>query len=97
MPRKKTGEGAKPVDTKNETARDRFLRLGAPRTEVALKRISLLGNLATSAYEFEAAEANQIIDALTEAVAEVKARFDKKLKGSKKEGFKFVSRNKAAA
>jgi hypothetical protein len=71
-----------------ENARDRFMRLAPPRTEAALKKISLLGNLAGSGYECQPAEAKQIVDALFEAVGEVKAKFDHRA-GGRKRGFSF--------
>lgn len=84
-----------PKSESNETPRQRFLRLAPPRTESALKRIKLLSNLAGSAYEYERAEATQIIEALFDAVHDLKRKFEKK-SGSKK-GFAFKSKSDKAA
>ena len=77
-----------PTPAAKENARDRFLRLAPPRTEAALKKISLLGNLAGSGYECQPAEAKQIVDALFDAVGEVKAKFEQRT-GGRKKGFSF--------
>ena len=73
-----------------ETAHDKFLRLAPARMEAALKKISLIGNLAGSNYQHEPDEAEQMIDALREAVNEVANKFNKAKKGQK--GFVFRKR-----
>jgi len=77
-----------PTD-KNESPRDRFLRLAPPRTETALKRINLLGNLAGSSYRWEPTEAQQILDALFDAVHDLKRKFEKKSAPKGERGFTF--------
>lgn len=77
----------------DETPRDKFLRLAPPRTESALKRIKALGNLTGSAYKWEAEEAQQILDALFDAVNELKRKFEKKVRG-KKDSFTFTNKRK---
>jgi hypothetical protein len=77
----------------NETPRDRFLRLAPPRTEAALKRITLLSNLARSGYEYTHTEGEQIIEALFDAVHDLKRKFEKS-KSGKKEGFAFKTAKK---
>jgi hypothetical protein len=70
-----------------ETARDKFLRLAPPRMEATLKKISLLGNLAGYGYDYQPGEAEQIVRALQDAIAEVERKFGK-VKTSK-QGFSF--------
>ena len=81
-------EATEAIGKAGESRRDRFLRLAPPRTEAALKRIELLGNLASSAYQYEPAEAQQILDALFDAVHDLKRKFEK-AKAGKKGGFTF--------
>jgi CHASE1-domain containing sensor protein len=80
---------------KNETPRERFQRLAPARTNAALKRIQLLSNLASSAYDFENSESAQIIEALFDAVHDLKRKFEKKT-GGKKSGFTFKTKARAA-
>jgi hypothetical protein len=61
-----------------ETPRDRFLRLAPARTEKVLHGIKLLGNLTGHGYEYTPEEAQQIMDALFDAVHDLKRRFEKK-------------------
>jgi hypothetical protein len=88
-------EEVKTAGTKEaESARERFLRLAPPRTESAIKRIKLLANLASSSYQYERAEANQIVEALFDAVHDLKRRFEKKAKD--KTQFTFRGKKEAA-
>jgi hypothetical protein len=87
---------AKPKADKNESPRERFLRLAPPRVDAALKKISLLGNLSRSGYEYEPHEVKQMIAALEEAVAEVKQKFTRKSTG-KSVGFSFNNSRRPAA
>jgi hypothetical protein len=73
---------------KNETARDKFLRLAPARMEAALKKISLIGNLGGSGYESQPNEVKQMIAALTEAVEEVESKLGNKTI-AKRGGFSF--------
>jgi hypothetical protein len=77
------------ANSKTETPRDKFLRLAPPRMEVALKKISLLGNLAGSGYQYAPGEAKEIIDALTREVQEVAAKFARKDKSQGRGGKSF--------
>jgi hypothetical protein len=86
---------AKPKADKNETPRERFLRLAPPRVDAAVKKISLLGNLSRSGYDYEAQEVKQMIAALEQAVADVKQKFARKSTG-KTVGFSFNSSKRAA-
>jgi hypothetical protein len=74
--------------SKSETGRQRFLRLAQARMDTALKKISLIGNLAGPSYEYEPDEAKQMIQALTEAVDDVAEKFNRKKTG-KSGGFSF--------
>jgi hypothetical protein len=80
-------KASKSKSKKAETAREKFLRLAPARMEAALKKISLLGNLAGAGYQHESAEAKKMIDALIAAVDEVADKFNKIKKG--KRGFSF--------
>lgn len=64
---------SKPV----ETPEQRFTRLAIPRVQTALKRISLIGNLASSSYRYTPEQADKIVSALQDAVNTVKAKFKK--------------------
>jgi CHASE1-domain containing sensor protein len=97
MPRKpKTAEAIETEDTNNESPRDRFLRLAPARTTAALKRIELLSNLASSNYDFTQSESAQIIEALFDAVHNLKRKFEKKTSDKKSSGFTFKT-NKTAS
>ena len=78
---------------KAETAAAKFQRLALPRMEVALKKISLVGNLAGPGYDYEKDEAKQIIDALQEAVEEVAKKFSRSKTGKSGGGFSFRKRS----
>lgn len=80
-------KGRKAKATSAETPRDKFLRLAQARMETALKKISLIGNLAGSGYQHEPGEAKKMIDALTGAVEEVAEKFQRTKKGQR--GFTF--------
>jgi hypothetical protein len=80
----------------NESPRERFLRLAPPRVDAALKKISLIGNLARHGYEYESSEVKQMIDALEDAVAQVKQKFARK-KEPNKVGFAFITTKRSAA
>lgn len=75
-------------DPSKETRRDKFLRLAPARMETALKKISLIGNLAGPGYQHESYEAAQMIAALYEAVEDVAHKFNKVKAG--KRGFVFT-------
>ncbi len=78
----------------DESPRERFLRLGPKRVENALKRIKQVSNLAGSGYQWEPAEAQQIIEALFDAIHDLKRKFEKKSSDGKK-GFAFKSKKAA--
>jgi CHASE1-domain containing sensor protein len=83
-PAKKLGGGD------GETKAAKFTRLAEARTSAALKRIELLGNLAGGSYAFDPDQAQQILDAMFDAVHDLKRKFEKaKAKKSGKKGFVF--------
>jgi hypothetical protein len=88
---------AKAKAATNESPRERFLRLAPPRVDAALKKISLIGNLARNGYEYEPVEVKQMIGALEDAVAEVKQKFARKKEPNKKVGFTFAAPFKRSA
>lgn len=88
----KVATAAKPKDSKaekGETAREKFLRLAPARAEAALKKISLLGNLAGHGYDYQPAEGKQIVGALQDAVNDVERKFSKAKSSKKGQGFTF--------
>ena len=88
---------AKAKAATNESPRERFLRLAPPRVDAALNKISLIGNFARNGYECEPGEVKQMIDALEDAVAEVKRKFARKKEPNKKVGFTFTNVRRSAA
>lgn len=71
-----------------EIDREKFVQLAEKRVTRALKDIKLIGNLSNrSNYDYTDADVKKIYKALSEALAEMKSRFDKK-GASKDETFK---------
>lgn len=63
-------------DLNNETARDRFKRLAACRTNTILERLRVLGNCANrQVYEYTKEDIDKIFSAIEKAVKETKAKF----------------------
>ena len=60
-----------------ETKEQRFQRLATKRTQAALQKIRLLGNLTTSSYAYTPEQAAKVIGALRAAVETVEAKFNK--------------------
>jgi len=60
-----------------ESPEDRFKRLASLRTQNALKRIKLVGNLSGPGYKYIDEQVDRIINALRGAVDEVESRFKK--------------------
>lgn len=59
-----------------ENKHDAFVRLGEWRINTLLKRLALLGNLSNrAAYEYSDAELDQMLAAIDDGVAKMKARF----------------------
>lgn len=65
-----------------ETKEQKFARLATKRTEAALTKIRLLGNLTGSSYRYTEEQASKIVGALRQAVDEVEAKF-RKVRGQK--------------
>lgn len=63
-----------------ETKHDKFKRLATPRVTNALKKIELIGNLATSSYEYAPEEVEKIFTALQQTLDSTKNRFSKSKK-----------------
>jgi len=61
----------------NETKEQCFIRVVKPRVQSALKRIALIGNCTSANYSYTPDQANRIVKALMDAVANLKAKFDK--------------------
>ena len=60
-----------------ETKEQRFQRLATKRTQAALQKIRLLGNLTSSSYGYTPEQAAKIINALRAAVGAVEAKFNR--------------------
>ena len=86
--KEKVSGAKKSPSNSNESPRARFLRLGPKRVDVALKKISLIGNLSGSGYAYEDGEARKMISALNKAVEEVASKFSRK-SSAKGGGFSF--------
>ena len=67
------GQDAAPGETKEQ----RFQRLATKRTQAALQKIRLLGNLTSSSYGYTPDQASKIIGALRAAVETVEAKFNR--------------------
>jgi len=65
-----------------ETKEQKFARLATKRTQAALGKIKLLGNLAASSYRYTPEQAARIIASLRQAVDEVEAKLNK-VRGSR--------------
>ena len=63
-----------------ETKHDKFKRLATQRVTNALKKIELIGNLATSSYEYSAEEVEKIFTSLQQTLDSTKGRFSKSKK-----------------
>lgn len=63
-----------------ETKEGKFSRLASKRVTVAVKKISLIGNLAGSGYAYTPEQVEKIKAVLSEAVKSVLSRFDKTAK-----------------
>ena len=60
-----------------ETKAQRFQRLATKRTQVALKKIGLLGNLTGSSYDYTPEQAAKIVSVLRAAVGAVETKFNR--------------------
>jgi len=66
-----------PEAVQGETKEQRFQRLATKRTQAALQKIRLLGNLTSSSYGYTPDQASKIIGALRAAVDTVEAKFNR--------------------
>ena len=72
----------------------KFEELAEKRMNVALKKISLIGNLShTGNYEYTDAHVGQIIRSLKAAVRDIESRFANKGKAADA-GFKFITKDR---
>ena len=62
---------------RGETKEQRFQRLATKRTQAALQKIRLLGNLTSSSYGYTPDQASKVIGALRAAVDAVEAKFNR--------------------
>ena len=74
--------------SETETRKEKFTRLAEARTTAALQKIELLGNLTRSNYEYDARQAQMIVNAILSAVTDLKRKFEKAKKADKA-GFTF--------
>lgn len=62
--------------SKNEHPRDRFKRLATARTNIALKRLKVLGNCSNrNIYEYDEQDIDKIFSEIERKVKETKAQF----------------------
>ncbi len=66
-----------PEAVPGETKEQRFQRLATKRTQAALQKIRLLGNLTSSSYGYTPEQASKIVAALRMAVDAVEAKFNR--------------------
>ena len=67
----------------SESKEDKFRRLAGMRVNNALQKIRIIGNLAGSGYAYAPEQIEKIIVALNAAIAEVEAKFQKKIEKNK--------------
>ena len=60
-----------------ETKHDKFKRLASKRVTNAIKKIELIGHLATSAYESTPEEVDKVVSAVQASIDGVKEKFSK--------------------
>ncbi len=65
-------------NTKDETARQKFVRLAEKRTDNALRYMSMIASLAVPTYEYDDDDVNRILVALEDGLQKVRDRFDGK-------------------
>jgi hypothetical protein len=76
------GEMADEAQQAQETKEQKFTRLATKRTQAALTKIRLLGNLTGSSYRYTEDQASKIIGTLRQAIDEIEGKF-KKVRGQK--------------
>ena len=60
-----------------ETKEQKFVRLATKRTQAALTKIKLVGNLASSSYHYTPDQAAKIIASLRQSVDQLEGKFNK--------------------
>ncbi len=80
-----TEENQEEEALKGESKEDRFKRLAELRVNRALDKIRLIGNLASSQYEFSAEQIEKIFVAIQAAIADVEEKFQKRLDHKRKQ------------
>jgi DNA polymerase IIIc chi subunit len=60
---------------KNETARQKFVRLANKRVVKAIKAVQLLGNLSNPAYEYDEKDVTKIFKAIQAEVDQARSKF----------------------
>ena len=65
-------------EIEGESKADKFKRLASKRTNNAIKAISSIGKLSTSAYEYTPEQVEKIFAAIGQACDEAKSKFEKK-------------------
>lgn len=69
---------------KEETKRDKFIRIAEARTNKIVDMVRLLGNLSnTSVYDFDKKDADKIFAYIEEELASAKAKFKDTTSGEK--------------
>ena len=63
--------------TNGETKHDKFKRLASQRVTNAIKKIELIGHLASSSYESTQEEQDKIFAAIQESLDSIKTKFSK--------------------
>ena len=63
-----------------ESKHDKFKRLAMQRVPNAIKKIELIGNLASSGYEYTPEEVEKIFTSIQQVLDNTKARFSKSKK-----------------
>jgi len=65
-----------------ETMEQKFVRLATKRTQAALGKIKLIGNLASSSYRYTPEQATKIVATLRQAVDQLESKFNR-VRGAK--------------
>ena len=73
-----TNENGEVAAIEGESKADKFRRIASHRTNNALKQITGIGKLSTSAYEYTPEQVEKIFGALQQALDDAKSRFEKK-------------------
>ena len=71
-------EGQESTMGGQESKHDRFKRLASKRVQNAIKKIELIGNLASPGYAYSEEDVEKIITAMQEALDRVKDAFSKR-------------------